>query len=165
MAASPGEFSLLQHRLYVEIVDPWGRPCAPGERGEIVVTGGFNRYVPMLRYRTGDYASMEFRNRTPILKGLEGRSPVVFQGQQGQRINNIDVTLALWPLSIPQFRLHQNADRSLKLSHRGMADPQAVREIIEKLFGAGQVLEIERIADDAVPAGKLMQYTTDLEET
>jgi phenylacetate-CoA ligase len=162
-ADAPGEFSLLQHRLYVEVVDEWGRPCVPGQRGEITVSGGFNRYVPLLRYRTGDFASLEFRNRTPLLKNLEGRTPVVFIGLQDQRINNIDVTLALWPLAIPQFRLHQNKDRSLMLSLRGGADADTVRATIEKLFGTGQPLEIERIADDSVPAGKLMQYTTDCE--
>jgi phenylacetate-CoA ligase len=53
-----------EHRLHVspevgilEIVDAAGRPVAPGERGEIVGTGLYNRAQPLVRYRTGDVAS------------------------------------------------------------------------------------------------------------
>jgi len=160
----PGVFSLLQHALYVEILDAAGRPCAPGERGEITVTGGINRYLPLLRYRTGDYAVMEFRGRTPVLKGLEGRAPVIFKGQSGQRINNIDVTLALWPLAITQFCLHQNADASLQFTLRGCADLVQVRAKLENLFGASQPLTIVTLSETDIPTGKMMQYTSDIPE-
>jgi len=160
----PGVFSLLQHRLYVEILDADGRPCTPGERGEITVSGGFNRYLPLLRYRTGDFASLEFRGQTPVLKGLEGRAPVVFKSANGERINNIDVTLALWPLAITQFCLHQNADASLKLTLRGTADLAQVRVKILALFGAAQPLDIQVLSENEVPTGKMMQYTSDIPE-
>lgn len=160
----PGAFSLLQNKLYVEILDAAGRPCAPGERGEITVSGGFNRYLPLLRYRTGDFASLEFRGQTPVLRNIEGRAPVVFRSQNGQRINNIDVTLALWPLAITQFCLHQNADASLKFTLRGNADLAQVRAKILALFGPAQTLEIVTLKDTDVPTGKMMQYTSDIPE-
>lgn len=37
-----GGHVLLQHRLYVEILDSAGQPVPDGARGEITVTGGFN---------------------------------------------------------------------------------------------------------------------------
>ena len=41
----------------LEIIDDGGKPCdRAGERGEIVGTGLFNRCMPLIRYRTGDYA-------------------------------------------------------------------------------------------------------------
>ena len=42
----------------LEIVDDQGNPCdREGERGEIVGTGLYNRCMPLIRYRTGDYAT------------------------------------------------------------------------------------------------------------
>lgn len=39
-----------------EILDPEGRPVAPGELGEVVVTSLLNPAMPLIRYRTGDLA-------------------------------------------------------------------------------------------------------------
>lgn len=41
----------------LEIIDPNGGQCGEdGERGEIVGTGFWNRCLPLIRYRTGDFA-------------------------------------------------------------------------------------------------------------
>ncbi|HWL93721.1 MAG TPA: hypothetical protein VNT79_09305, partial [Phycisphaerae bacterium] len=43
---------------YMEIIDENDRPVTtPGERGEIVGTGFINTVMPLIRYRTGDYAT------------------------------------------------------------------------------------------------------------
>src|SRR5690606_24049033 len=42
----------------LEIIDDQGRLCTKeGERGEIVGTGLLNYCMPLIRYRTGDYAT------------------------------------------------------------------------------------------------------------
>lgn len=42
----------------VEIIDGAGRPCKPGEPGEIVVTPFYSYAMPLIRYRTGDIAQV-----------------------------------------------------------------------------------------------------------
>lgn len=43
---------------YLEIIDKDGNSCKrAGQRGEIIGTGFLNRSLPLIRYRTGDYAT------------------------------------------------------------------------------------------------------------
>jgi len=43
---------------FLEIIDDSGKVCVnPGERGEIVGTGFLNYSLPLIRYRTGDFAT------------------------------------------------------------------------------------------------------------
>jgi phenylacetate-CoA ligase len=155
-------FTLLNPRLYIEILDANGRACEPGTRGEIVVSGGVNPFLPLLRYRTGDYASLQFRGRVLMLGGLEGRQPIWFRGAHAQRINTIDVSIALKKFALPQFALHQFADGALHLRVRGaLVDAPGIRAAILELFGAQQPLTLEAV--DAIPEtnGKVVQYTRD----
>lgn len=160
----PDAFHILQHRLYVEILDPDGEPSPPGVRGEITLTGGLNFYLPLLRYRTNDYAALEWRGGQPALVGLEGRPPVVYRSARGQMINTLDVTAALKPLAIPQFTFHQSADGSLRVkARRAAADLNQVREALLGLFGSEQILTIEEVDSLEGAGGKVIQYTREAE--
>ncbi|MBS1196562.1 MAG: AMP-binding protein [Proteobacteria bacterium] len=155
-----GGHVLLQNRLFIEILDPEGQPVATGERGEITLTGGFNFCLPLLRYRTGDYAALAFGSDAPVLIGLAGRQPVRFRTTNGDWINNIDVTHALKPLPLAQYGLHQNADSSLvlRLGHNSLAQAEAAHGLLKPLFGDLQ-LQVEAITGE----DKILQYTSDLE--
>lgn len=158
--ATPRGHALLQHQLYVEILDSVGQVCAPGERGEVTLSGGFNPFLPLLRYRTGDYASLDFAGTQPVLVGLAGRQPVVFDGANGERLNNIDVTAALRGFGLPQYSLRQAADGALTLSvPPDTAGHDALRARLLSLFGDGQALTIAESA--ALAEGKVVQYTRD----
>lgn len=152
-------WTLLQPRLYVEILDGAGRPCPPGVRGDVVVSGGFNPLLPLLRYRIGDTASMDFGplGDQPRLLDLEGRAPVLFAAPDGHLINNIEVTHALASLHLTQWALHQASDGSLSLRYRGGVDETALRGRIEAAFGGPVALTITRVDD----LGKTRQYTRD----
>ena len=155
-----GGYVLLQHRLYVEILDPSGQPLPPGQRGEVTLTGGFNFCLPLIRYRTGDEAALDFSGPEPILKGLQGRPPVRFRIQGGEWVNNIEVTHLLGRFPIAQFTLHQRSDGSVLMKICGAAsDRRAIRNALQSLFGAEAMIEIE----EAGPLDeKLIQYTSDL---
>ena len=157
-----GGHVLLQHCMYVEILDAQGRALPPGERGEVTLTGGFNFCLPLLRYRTGDYAALQFTGPEPVLVGLEGRPPTRFRTMAGEAINNIEVTRVLQPFAIPQYTLHQDRDGSLRLVlARPGPQAESIRQTLLELFGAGQRLQIETV--DGFE-GKVVQYTSDLSE-
>ena len=144
----------------MEILAEDGTPCAPGTRGEITLTGGINPFWFLLRYRTNDYASLEFRGNQPILVGLHGRPPIVFRGARGETINTLDVTAALKKFALPQFTLHQFADGALRLRVRGTrADAEKLRDALRALFVAAQAVNVEAVDD---LGDKVMQYTSDL---
>lgn len=161
-AGTPAGHALLQPRLYVEVLDEDGQPCAPGERGEITLTGGFNPFLPLLRYRTGDFASLAFMGTQPVIVGLEGRPPVIFQGVAGQAINNIDVTSAFKPFALPCYHLHQAATGALTLTvipAGASAATDQLRAALVALFGPGQVITIVEADLFNNPGGKVIQYT------
>ena len=158
--ATVGGHVLLQHQLYVEILDPLDYSVPPGERGEVTLTGGFNFCLPLLRYRTGDYASLGFRGSELVLVGLEGRPPVRFRTMSGEWLNNIEVTHALQRFAIPQFTLHQRHDGSVQLQLSGAGfQPVSIQRCLSELFGQGQKIEVETVASFD---GKVVQYTSDL---
>jgi phenylacetate-CoA ligase len=161
--AGRGGFDILPHDLYVEVLRPDGRPCRPGERGEITLTGGRNPFLPLLRYRTGDSASLEFHQEMPVLVGLEGRPPVVFKTAAGQWLNSIDVTTILHEFPLSQFSLDQAADGALDLTVRGHDVPlPAIREALLGLFGPDQRLAIKEVSDPEGWSGKAIQYSSAL---
>ena len=154
-----GGHVLLQHRLYVEILDSCGQSVADGVRGEITVTGGFNFCLPLVRYRTGDYASLAHGPHGPVLVGLAGRSPLRYRTIKGEWINNIDITHALKPLAIALFGVHQHGDGSvvLRLAPGAMPQSDRARALLAPFFGAITVETL--LAED-----KIIQYTSDLQE-
>lgn len=154
---------LLQHRLYVEILDRDGAPVAAGERGEITVTGGFNFCLPLVRYRTGDHAALAFdRADAPVLVGFSGRAPVRFRTGTGAWINNIDVTHVLNPLALSHYQLRQFADANLllRLPATQMGLAETARGALRQLFGPVD------IALGMIEPGenKVVQYASAIED-
>jgi phenylacetate-coenzyme A ligase PaaK-like adenylate-forming protein len=154
-------FRLLQSQLYVEILASDGAPCPPGVTGEVVLTGGFNPRLPLLRYRTGDTAALVYCGVEPCLVGLSGRPPVVFIAADGRRVNNVDVSNALRPFPISWHALYQAADGCLTLRVAASAvGESALRAALAGLFGADQPLTIV-VEDAGPPEGKVVGYTSD----
>lgn len=158
-----GGHVLLQPELMVELLDAEGQVVAPGERGEITLTGGFNFCLPLLRYRTGDYAALAAGLAEPTLLGLEGRPPVRFRTPAGAWLNNIEITHALKGLPLRQYQLHQAASGVLTLSVLGSAEARAgALAALRALFGPAQAIALTEL----VPGeGKITQYSTELTDS
>ncbi|MGK2858827.1 MAG: AMP-binding protein [Thermoanaerobaculia bacterium] len=153
-------YEVLPNDLYVEILDDRGEQCGPGVVGEITLTGGRNPFLPLLRYRTGDFAAIETKDGAPVLTKFEGRAPVRFRTMDGRWINNIDVATALRPVPLTQISLLQRADGSLLLRARGCESEAELQGAIESLFGQRQPLVIEPIPDGV---WKIVTYASELE--
>ena len=145
IAADRGQgMALLCPDLYVEIVDEKGRPLPSGERGEIVVTGGRNRCLPLLRYRTGDYAALRFVGGQPYLSDFQGRAPVEIVNSQGSLISNLDIIGALRDFPLVGFSFSQNADRSFLLRFCGDCPPDKLVEVVSLATGlSGSAEKVE----------------------
>lgn len=152
-----GGHVLLQNRMYVEILDENDRRVAEGVRGEVTLTGGFNFCLPLLRYRTGDFASLDFSGPEPVLRGFSGRPPVRFRSADGVWLNNIEVTHAFRDLALPQWSMHQAADGDITLLHAGGAAAEDdIRAILHRLFG-DVPLKVGALPADG---DKFVQYTS-----
>jgi len=152
-------FVLLQPRMYVETLDAYGRPVPEGQAGEIALTGGFNFYLPLLRYRTGDHGVLIDTAEGPAIAQLQGRRPVRFLTQDGDWINNIDLTHALLPLPLSRYTVHQAADGtvSLGLAPTEMAYAQDAATRLSAALRGRAIRIIDLTSED-----KVLQYTTDL---
>ncbi|HEY3449197.1 MAG TPA: AMP-binding protein [Myxococcales bacterium] len=132
--------ALLASDLYVEIVDEEGLPVPEGARGEIVVSGGRNPFLPLLRYRTGDFARMVWGADGPRIVELEGRGSVVFRATDGSPVNPVDVGRALRQnFAVVQHEFVQRADGSCEAKLRpawgSPINPDQVVAELRGLFG------------------------------
>ena len=152
---------VLPHDVFIEILDHQGRPCSPGVRGEIVLSCPRNPFLPLLRYRTGDFAALDWIDGTPVLQGLEGRAPTVFLTGSGEVVNSIDVTRVLRDLPMAQFTLAQNAGGGLVFEYRGSETLEpAIRVALEETFGEDIDMKIDILPDSALANGKAVTYTS-----
>jgi len=142
---------ILPHDIFVEALDAEGHPVREGESGEIAVTGGHNPFVPLLRYRTGDWGRIERSpcpcgEVTPRILDFEGRDPVFFRSAEGSVVNAVDIGRALRRFPVVQHEVVQRADGSCEVALRGVQrlglDLERVESALRELLGAGIVLSL-----------------------
>lgn len=86
-----------------EILREDGTPCERGEVGEIVSTTLLNDAMPLVRYRTGDYAAWSTEehcpcgNPAPILEKLEGRVDDYLLTADGRKIGRLSTAMKRSP--------------------------------------------------------------------
>lgn len=83
-----GMLHVSAENMVVEVMDG-NRPCNFGEVGELVITELNNLAAPLIRYRTGDFASLsgsqcKCRRTLPIIENLFGRAYDTIRNQEGR---------------------------------------------------------------------------------
>jgi phenylacetate-CoA ligase len=96
-AAQCAHGSYHAHPLYglVEVVDRNGRPCGPGETGDLVLTGLINEVMPLIRYRIGDQATLRSepcacRSTFTTLESILGREDDYIVTPEGNYVGRLD---------------------------------------------------------------------------
>lgn len=152
----PSKLHILPHDIFIEVLSKEGEPLPEGERGEIAVTGGRNPYLPLLRYLTGDTASLSYGKCScgeisPALVNLEGRKMVLFRNRSRKIVNSIDISGIIRSFPVYAFNFIQQADYRCRLKIFAGGELAArsmdlIKEKIESLFDDEIKVEIERAA-------------------
>ncbi len=158
-------WEIVPHDVFVEVIDEVGLPVPEGVVGEICVTTLRNPMMPLVRYRTGDYASIE-RGAVPRLRDLDGRAPVFFRSADGNPVSSVDIGRAMRLVStFAQHAFAQRADGSCTVTLRPVPglpiDERAVRSALSELLGL-QPLEIA-VDESLGTESKIPAYASEIE--
>jgi phenylacetate-CoA ligase len=118
---SKGQMLLMSESVLLELLDQEGRPVAPGELGEAVVTGLCSDAQPFIRYRTGDMVRMGADNCLEgrglhVLKEVSGRSTDFIVRADGTIMHALAVIYAARAVpGISEFKILQHSLRDVEV--------------------------------------------------
>jgi phenylacetate-CoA ligase len=80
--------------VLLEVLDPDGRPCPPGQSGQVYITPLHNLRGPLLRYELGDEATLAGAvcpcgRGLPLMTQLQGKRSPLFVLPDGRRKNSM----------------------------------------------------------------------------
>lgn len=140
-------FHLFSENFLVEIIDEEGRPLDRGQVGEVVITSLVNRIMPIIRYRTGDRASLCPHEcgcgiKHPLLNLVEGRVVNLFVGKDGNRFNPYLLGQLVDELPVVQYQIVQEDFKKVSIRYipREVIAEGAWREVLQRIM--------ERLGDD-----------------
>ena len=152
--------------LYVEIVDSIGNPVKDGVMGEICVTGGRNPYLPLLRYRTGDFAIRSLTTDQNgqcrhVLHNLQGRMGLLV-ATNDQVVNSVDVDRIIRSHGVfVQHQVHQLRDGTVHVRLRSVENlpynETSLLRSLHALFGHEVTVVIEEVPSLG-DSGKIRPY-------
>lgn len=96
---------VLPHDLFVEILDESGNRRESGQRGEITLSGGRNPFLPLLRYRTGDYAALKWIDGKRVLVDLFGREPIEYISDSGRVVHSMEIVRLMREFAVRKYEL------------------------------------------------------------
>jgi phenylacetate-CoA ligase len=142
-------------QVAVRVVDATGRDVAPGQSGEVVVSGLVNRATVLLNYRLGDRATLGGQpcacGRTlPVLSSIDGRSEDLLVRADGECVHETVVLPRLYAVpGVRNVQVVQHAidrvDATLVVAANG--DPArtvaGLRAALHDLLGRAEPLRIE----------------------
>jgi phenylacetate-CoA ligase len=126
--------------------------------GEVVVTCGENQFLPLVRYRTGDYARLTTHRGRPALTDLEGREATVFVSAAGDAVPCVDLTQQLQAAGARGWSVNQDAGGHVS-AVIASGDQQRVTEALALLLG--RPADVTRVATLAeLGPGKPRRYSS-----
>jgi len=156
--------------IFVECLDPYGYPVVSDQIGEITVTGGRNPFLPLIRYRTGDFGRLvQPANGDRLLVNLEGRKPILFKRTDGSRLNSVDIAACLRPYPIVQYEFFQKKNLKCEVALRIACENDKLwfSELegnLSALLGRNSLVEIriDQNLGQRNSGGKIVPYRSEL---
>lgn len=156
-----GSFHVYPDYGVVEIVDGEGRPCVPGEVGEVIATGFTNLAMPFLRFRTGDSAAWASGTcgcgrAFPRLESISGRVDDMLLGIDGRLVGRLDPVFK-GMTSVREAQIAQTAADRVEIrivparEFDNVAEIRLVREVAARM-GPGVSVVVRTV--DTIPRGK-----------
>jgi len=161
--------------ILLEVVDPAGRPCAPGEVGRLLVTDLLNFATPLVRYEIGDYAEAgapcSCGRTLPVVRRFLGRARNLVLLPDGSRhwpTVGFHQWGAVFPVRQFQFIQHDRRRITAKMSadHRPTPEQEArLTALIQQALGHPFEIRYEWQVEPLPrgPAGKFEEFRCDAE--
>jgi phenylacetate-CoA ligase len=132
-------FHVMSDSVHLEVVDEYGKSCAPGELGRILVTQLKNFAMPLIRYEIGDMGTMGHAcscgRSTPVLKRLEGRVRNLVVLPDGDTFHPIFDEAAMLAISpIKRYQVIQKKLDVIEINILGKALSSEKESDLEKVF-------------------------------
>ena len=154
-----GRLHLWPEAGHVEIMADWADEVLPeGDAGRLVATGLLNADMPLIRYDTGDRATMAgdacaCGRSLPVLRAIEGRADDVIVTPDGRAIGRLDPVFKA-DLPIREAQIIQEEADVLRVLYVPTAaytahDGTMLVQRIHDRTGAGMTVILEEVA--AVP--------------
>lgn len=157
-----GRLHVFTFNNHVEVLDPEGRPVAPGEEGRLVLTPLHNHAMPLLRYDIGDMARVSTGDcpcgsPLPVLEKVTGRVIEHFVTTDGKVVyGGYFIAMFYEHAWISEFQVLQQDVDLISVYYKRMPGheipPQAFSQLdalVREVMGAG--CRIEWLEVDAVP--------------
>lgn len=151
-----GRLHIMAENLIVEIIDEAGRPA---KQGEIVVTDLHNMTTPLIRYRLGDFATIqpgvcECGRGLPCIEKIHGRAYDMVQTPSGLKVHPESIIyvfemLKEQGLPISQFQVEQVSRDLLVIRLVGNVDASMeaqVAELLRRYVSSEFRLEFQRVS-------------------
>lgn len=142
--------------VYVEVVNKEGRPCKPGEVGEILITDLDNFVFPFIRYKIGDIGALSEKRcncgrSLPLLEKIEGRTFDIIVGQNGNHLPGTFFTLLKYKVNgLEQFQIFQEQVDKIKVIVKRCKEFDDIQQkilinCIKEKLGDNTIVEIEQV--------------------
>lgn len=145
---------------FVEIVDDKGKPKKSGT-GEIVVTGLYNKAMPLIRYNVGDRASWgtcSCGRGLPVLKSVEGRADDFIVLPSGKLRSSFSLEVDDLAQGMRAYQIVQEKEDLFVFRYVSAFDPpvslkKKIKERIEKGC-CGEEIKVEFQHADEIKKGR-----------